>query len=73
MAKLQKKLDLSSNQSILTYKWINLITHTGSVFLLNPIAIKDGILRAANTRGRKMDIPLSQVEEIWIDQKAVVA
>ncbi|WP_258104773.1 hypothetical protein [Marinoscillum sp. MHG1-6] len=50
---------------------LNFILKTGSVVLAVPLEFKDKNLKVKNTRGHKLQLPLSQIEEIWADEKVV--
>ncbi|MFT6867060.1 MAG: hypothetical protein ACJA08_001899 [Cyclobacteriaceae bacterium] len=49
--------------------YLNFVMINSSVTLAKPLSLKSDILKVKNTRGRKMDLPLSQIAEIWAEEK----
>ncbi|MEO9474689.1 MAG: hypothetical protein ABJG41_04130 [Cyclobacteriaceae bacterium] len=70
---MSKKQILVSKQEVANYlsqeEVLNFIMLNSSVILARPVSIKEDILKVKNTRGRKMDLPLSEVREIWAEEK----
>lgn len=70
---MSKKQILVSKQEVSKYlskdEMLSFIMLNSSVILAMPVAINADILKVKNTRGRKMDLPLSEVREIWAEEK----
>lgn len=57
--------------SSLINKQVSVVMRSGAVLLVKPKSIKDNIIKATDTRESKMLISLSDIAEIWADQKAI--
>ncbi|MEP4532461.1 MAG: hypothetical protein ABJ004_05200 [Cyclobacteriaceae bacterium] len=70
---MSKKQILIPKQELANYlskdRMLSFIMLNSSVILAMPVSIKADILKVKNTRGRKMDLPLSEVREIWTEEK----
>ncbi|MEP0367205.1 MAG: hypothetical protein ABJN36_13480 [Cyclobacteriaceae bacterium] len=70
---MSKKQILIPKQELANYlskdRMLSFIMLNSSVVLAMPVSIKVDILKVKNTRGRKMDLPLSEVREIWAEEK----
>ncbi|MFY0600771.1 MAG: hypothetical protein JXR03_13945 [Cyclobacteriaceae bacterium] len=69
---MSKRQILVTNNNIEQYlakkQKLSFITKSGSVFFAEPLLIKSEILKIKNTRGKKMDLPLSEIKEIWAEE-----
>ena len=41
-----------------------------AVFLATPKLIKSDIVKVKNTKGHTLDLPITQIQEIWGEEKA---
>lgn len=70
MSKRQEKVSVSQITSFIN-RQVNIILKSGAVHLVIPISTQEDILKALDTRGSKMLITLSEVAEIWAENKVV--
>ncbi|WP_258098287.1 hypothetical protein [Marinoscillum pacificum] len=71
MAKKQilfKSSDLE--QLIKLEKQVNFVMLNQAVFLATPKLIKSDIVKVKNTKGHTLDLPITQIQEIWGEEKA---
>ncbi|MEQ8337421.1 MAG: hypothetical protein RIA62_08750 [Cyclobacteriaceae bacterium] len=49
--------------------WLSIILEDGSVYFVKPVKHIANILKVQNKMGRKMNVLLTQIDEIWADVK----
>ena len=70
MSKRQVSLKLNQLKAYIEEdKLLNFVLKSGSVFLACPLKMDSGNLKVKNTRGHKLDIPLTEIAEIWAEEK----
>ncbi len=70
MSKKQVKVSISDiNKYINSGTLLNFILRNSSVTLATPVGLNSDNLKVKNTRGQKMDLPLSQIIDIWAEEK----
>lgn len=48
---------------------LNFVLSNGSVVLGQPVSLESASVKVKNTRGHVLHLPLSQIEEIWAEEK----
>lgn len=72
MAKRQVKITFDRITEYLeTENKLSFILKNGSVTLGTPISLQSNILKIKNTKENKMDLPLSEIEEIWAEEEPI--
>lgn len=71
MAKKQVLFQIEQLQQLIQEeRQVNLIMKNQSVYLATPKLIKSDILKVKNTKGHTLDLPITQIAEIWGEEKA---
>lgn len=71
MAKHQVKYSSEQlEQLIADTKLVNFILKNKAVHLAQPLSIKSDLIKVKNTKGHILDLPITQIEEIWGEEKA---
>lgn len=59
------QLDTCINNKV----WLSIVLEDGSVYYVVPVRHVANILKVQNKMGRKMNVLLTQIDEIWADIK----
>ncbi len=70
MSKRQERVSIAQISAFLN-RQVNVIMRSGAVHFVTLISTQKDILKVENTRGSKMMIPLSEIADIWAENKAI--
>lgn len=71
MAKSQIKYSIGQlEQLIQKSKQVSFVLKNQAVYLGTPVIIKSDLIKVKNTKGHMLDLPITQIDEIWGEEKA---
>tara|TARA_Y100000817_G_scaffold304169_1_gene286899 strand:- start:318 stop:542 length:225 start_codon:yes stop_codon:yes gene_type:complete len=71
VSKKQVKYELEQLSSLIDGDvTVSFILKNNSVYLAKPLSIKSDQVKIKNTKGHILDLPITQIEEIWGEEKA---
>lgn len=72
MAKRQIRYESSQLSELVgNQRMYNFILKNDAVYFATPLSLKSDVLKVKNSKGHILDLPITQIEEIWGEEKAI--